>query len=240
MKIRKHRLSLAVGILAILLGGGLFLLLALGMDTLPEAVLSAFGTISGYIGIGSGAKALMPFGIFLFLGGLVLLLFRRKKRFSMYLSALFLALIYMTVLVYQHRVSGNSFPEAIVSRIGEEDAWLLIVCAALEAVLFFVLMLVSGKADSRLFDREEKRNRRIELQERKRSEAVADNDEETDGEEVDDLPPRTKAEEKEDRRYMKMKARMEKKRQKKEERLAAKDRKRFERFQEKEDSCTSR
>ena len=234
MKIRKHRLSLAVGILAILLGGGLFLLLALGMDTLPEAVLSAFGTISGYIGIGSGAKALMPFGIFFFLEGLVLLLFRRKKRFSMYLSAIFLALIYMTVLVYQHRVSGNSFPEAIVSRIGEEDAWLLIVCAALEAVLFFVLMLVSGKADSRLFDREEKRNRRIELQERKRSEAVADNDEETDGEEVDDLPPRTKAEEKEDRRYMKMKARMEKKRQKKEERLAAKDRKRFERFQEKE------
>ena len=88
-----------------------------------------------------------------------------QERFSMYLTVPFLAVIYLTLMVFSHMRAGNGHPDIIISRIDPSRAWLVLVCAVLELLLFLILMSVSGKVDSRLSDREAKRNKRIMLQE---------------------------------------------------------------------------
>ena len=233
MKIRKHRLSLAVGILATVIGGlfSLFLAFRSRLTAVPEVVNDIISKGAVYAGIGSGELSLFPLSVIVFITGLLILLFRRKKRFSMYLSVPFIAIIYFTVMVFFHLTDGNENPAFIVSLIDAEKAWLLIVCAVLEILLFLILMTVSGKADSRIFEKEIKRNKRIMLQE-ERKEAEAEDDIASESEEE---TPRSEEDAKNDKRYMKMKERMDRKTAKKEARLAAKDEKKFRKLQDKEE-----
>ena len=230
MKKRKHRLSLAVGILASLIGGGFSLLLVFGKNliaALPEAAADLLGRVSAYAGIGSGELSLLPLGIFTAAGGILLLLFRRKKRFSMYLSIPFLVIIYLTVMLFSHMRDGNELPRILMSRLDPSRSWLVLVCAVLEVLLLLILLTVSGKVDKRLAEREGKRNKRIELQE-ERKKAEAEDAAAEAGNDVDtEEPVRSAEEEKTDKRYMKMKERMDRKTAKQEARLAAKDEKIF-------------
>ena len=234
MKIRKHRLSLAIGVLAFVLGTALSLFIALGrniMSSLPEMLAAFFETASAYVGIGSGTLALLPFSIVIAAGGLAILLFRKKKRFSMFLTIPFLAVIYTTVMVFAHILDGNDLPRLIMSNIDPSQSWLVLVCAVLEILLFLILLSISGKADSRLYDREMKKNKRIMLQNERREAEM-----EESGDEEEESPERSPEEEKSDKRYMKMKERMDRKTAKKEARLAAKDEKKFRKYQEKEEA----
>ncbi len=234
MKIRKHRLSLAVGILTTVTGGLLSLFFALRsrLPELPDTFNDLLLTVSEYVGIRSGNLSLLPVSIVIFICGAAILLFRRKKRFSMYLSVPFLAIIYLTVMVFFHLADGNIHPEPVTSLIDSEKSWLLVVCAILEILLFLILMSVAGKVDKLIAEREAKRNKRIMLQnERKEAEAA----DEASDDESDILPEQSDDEKKNDKRYMKMKERMDRKTAKKEARLAAKDEKKFRKFQKKEE-----
>ena len=230
MKIRRHRLSLALGILATVAGGLFSLFIAFGSSviTIPESIGSFISMSGEYLGIGSGPRALLPLALFVFSAGFAILLFRRRKRFSMFLTIPFLALIYTTVMLFAHMRTGNKHPEAILSLIDPERAWLVLVCSALEVLLFLILLSVSGKVDSRLYEREMKRNKRIELiNERKE----AEEDTEEDDTEADLL----KNEEINDKRYLKMKEKMDRKRARKEARLTAKDEKKFQKMQSRDE-----
>lgn len=233
MKIRKHRLSLAIGVIALLVGAAFSLFITLGknlVQNLPQSVSDAIETVSMYVGIGSGSSALLPLSVVIAVGGLAILLFRKKKRFSMFITIPFFAVIYSTVMVFSHILQGNDKPQVIMSRIDPTQSWLVLVCAILEVLLFLILFSISGKVDSRLFDREQKKNKRIMLQnERKAAEA-----EEESAEETEEQTERSSEEEAEDKRYMKMKERMDRKTAKQEARLAAKDEKKFKKYQEKE------
>ncbi len=236
MKIRKHRLSLAVGILAFLLGGAFSLLFLFGgeiFQSLPESINTALDSASAYVGIGNGKLSLLPVSASLAVAGLAVLLFRKKKRFSMFIAVPFIALIYTTVMIFSHIITGNDKPAILMSRLDPSQSWLVLVCAILEVLLFLILMAVSGKVDKRLFDRETKKNKRIMIQE-ERKEAEKAEEEEESAVSVDDK--RTAEEEKADKRYMKMKERMDKKTAKKEARLAAKDEKKFQKYQKKEEA----
>ena len=237
MKVRKHRLSLAVGIL-LAAAGGLYTLFALfgsGIE-LSAAISGIIGTAASYAGIGSGINALLPLSVIAFISGAIILLFRRKKRFTMFLSVPFIFIIYATVMVFCHHRDGNPEPAVLVSSIPDGRAWLVIVCAVLEALLFMILLSVSGRIDRRIRDREEKRSRRLKLEEEMDVPSVSD-DASSPDDSYDDPEPiqRSPEEEKADRRYMKMKARMDRKTERKEARLAAKDEKKFQKYQAKEE-----
>ena len=235
MKIRKHRLSLALGILSLILGGGFSLLLLFGPEVLgsfPQWFSTFLDKAGSGIGIGSGTLALLSFSAFVFVLGFILLIFRKRKRFSMFLSVPFLILIYFTVMLFSHMRDGNGSPQFIMSYLDPERSWLVLLCAILEVLLFVILLTVSGKVDKNIADKEEKRMRRLVLEAEKRKEEAQDEEED---EEEENEKERTAAEEKEDRRYMRMKARMDRKTERKEARLAAKDEKKFRKYQAKED-----
>ena len=90
MKIRKHRLSLAVGIIVMLLGlasgaASFIALRGMGGEKLPSLISS----IGYYAGFPEGTASLVALSAFLFFGGLFILAFRKKKRVSMVFSILF-------------------------------------------------------------------------------------------------------------------------------------------------------
>ena len=234
MKIRRHRLSLILGILALALGAGVSLLLAFGggiLEGLPAAIAGLLEDLADAVGIGGGPKALLPFSICIAAMGLAMLLFRRRKRFTLFLSVPFIAIIYTTVMAFSHLRAGNPRPALLMQRIDPSRSWLVLVCAVLEALLFVLLITVSGKVDARMFEREMKRNKRIQLKaEREKAEESVEEDSE---ENPDEAPSPDQS--KEDRRYMKMKEKMDRKAAKKEARLAAKDEKKFRKYKEKEE-----
>ena len=237
MKVRKHRLSLAVGIL-LAAAGGLYTLFALfgsGIE-LDAAVSGIIGTAAAYAGIGSGIGALLPLSVIAFLSGVIILLFRRKKRFTMFLSVPFIFMIYATVMISAHHRDGNPEPAFLMSSIPDGRAWLVIVCAVLEALLFMILLSVSGRIDRRIRDKEEKRSRRLKLEEEREASSASDEaDSMDDGYDAAEPIQRSPEEEKADRRYMKMKAKMDRKTERREARLAAKDEKKFQKYQAKEE-----
>ena len=139
MKIRKHRLSLALGILSLILGGGFSLLLLFGPEVLgsfPQWFSTFLDKAGSGIGIGSGTLALLSFSAFVFVLGFILLIFRKRKRFSMFLSVPFLIIIYFTVMLFSHMRDGNGSPQFIMSYLDPERSWLVLLCAILEVLLF--------------------------------------------------------------------------------------------------------
>ncbi len=236
MKIRKHRLSLALGILSLVLGGGFSLLLLFGKDiftSFPQWFEDFLGEASRQAGIGRGELSLLPLSAFVFVIGLVFLIFRKRKRFSMFLSIPFLVVIYLTVMLFSHMRDGNSAPSFLMTYLDSERSWLVLLCAILEVLLLVILLTVSGKVDKNIADKEEKRIRRLILETEQKKEKESEN-EDSEPEKAEEAE-RSLKEEKEDKKYMRMKARMDKKTEKKEARLAAKDEKKFKKYQEKEE-----
>ena len=215
---RKYRLSLGVGLALFFLGVAAALLHFVS-GYLPAAVPEAIAIAGSYIGIGNGTASIVPFGAFLALEGFIILIFRKKKRFSLFLSVPFLALIYLTALSYAHKAAGNPQPEFILSRINANRTELLLLCVLLEAFLYVILMLLAGKLDARFFRKAEKRNR-MERLKKEREEAQSDDNDDSQHEE-EELP----SHEKEDKAYLKLKRKMEKKRLKEEAKLEKKEEK---------------
>ena len=215
---RKYRLSLGVGLALFFLGVAAALLHFVS-GYLPAAVPEAIAIAGSYIGIGNGTASIVPFGAFLALEGFIILIFRKKKRFSLFLSVPFLALIYLTALSYAHKAAGNPQPEFILSRINANRTELLLLCVLLEALLYVILMLLAGKLDARFFRKAEKRNR-MERLKKEREEAQSDDNDDSQHEE-EELP----SHEKEDKAYLKLKRKMEKKRLKEEAKLEKKEEK---------------
>lgn len=234
---RKHRLSLAVGIAAFVIGAVLSASHYLA-SSLPAAINGFIAKAGEYIGIGSGTFAIVPFGAFLALEGFLILIFRKKKRFSMFLSVPFIALIYFTALSYTHIRSGNPHPAFILSRVNTEKTSLLLLCVLLEALLYIILMLVAGKADARLVRRAEKKAKREELADERRRAEAEEAEEESDDEEDDSSESGLSSiHEKEDKEYLRMKKKMERKQRKEEERFARKEEKKRRKEEAKEEKA---
>ena len=223
MKIRRHRLSLAVGIIVMLSGaaaGSASFMALKGIG--GESLSSAVSAIGSYAGFPAGTGSLIVLSAFLLIGGMLILAFRRRKRISMVLSVIFLAVIYLTMLSYAHIRSGNPHPGFIVSRVSEDRAGLLVVCTALEAMLATLFLSLSGKLDAHLAEREEKKRKRAELAAarlRAEAEETGESAEESASEEAMPAPG------KDERRYQRMNEKAERRQRSLEERLARKEEK---------------
>ncbi len=233
MKIRRHRLSLAVGIIVMLSGaaaGSASFMALKGIG--GESLSSAVSAIGSYAGFPAGTGSLIVLSAFLLIGGMLILAFRRRKRISMVLAVIFLAVIYLTMLSYAHIRSGNPHPGFIVSRVSEDRAGLLVVCTALEAMLATLFLSLSGKLDAHLAEREEKKRKRAELAAarlRAEAEETGESAEESASEEAMPAPG------KDERRYQRMNEKAERRQRRLEERLARKEEKEAERLQRKID-----
>ena len=228
MKAKSYRISLAVAIIFMaigLLSGGLAWLSAQSKILPPYDgyIVKALETasLSGdlYWSLGLGVAFLME--------SILIFIYRRKKRATMYLSFIIAAFIYVTLLAYFHITGGIDSPAWLLSRISRDRPWLLLVCTALEAILLCAVPRLLRPLDRRIYNRHELKLRKLMSQ----AESVDDKDEASPS---DEEKQRLK-DEKEGLRYSKAKEKAERKLQKKAEKEARKDEKRQQKLMEKEE-----
>jgi len=162
----KTVISLIVSLALVLFGG---LLVVSCFTNLPGFLSGIVSSADRNISIMPGKKGVMVPGIFLLFLGVVVLIFRGRKPFS-YILIPYLALIYMTVVVFKHMGMGLSEPAFIISRIPPERRALLIAMILLEVVLGFVIMLVTAPLDRKWRSKSEERDAKAERKAQKRKE----------------------------------------------------------------------
>ena len=226
MKVRSYRFSLFLAIALILmafLSGGLCFMSSRSMILPPfdGYVAKALETAS----LSSGLYGSLGLSIALFAEAVFILAYRRKKRASMYISFFLIAFIYLTVLAYAHLVSGIKSPVWLMSHISGDKPWLLLVCIALELILFFSFPVMLRPLDRRIFSHHEFRLKQ------QRSAAAEAEDKEKDAAEEDER--QKEKDEKEALKYRRDKEKRDRKLQRKAEKEAAKDEKRNQRYAEK-------
>ncbi len=193
-----------------------------------EYVAKAIETVS----LSSELYGSLGFSVALAAEAVFMLAYRRKKRASMYVSFFLIAFIYLTVLVYAHLMNGIDSPALIMSHISGDKPWLLLVCVALELILFFAFPVMLRPLDRRIYSRHELRVRQLQEKESEKEAAGAEGDEQAS----DDEKQRAK-DEKDALKYTKDKERKEKKLQRKAEKEALKDERRQQKFMAKQEAA---
>ena len=220
---KKYRFSLIAGLILLLAGAlagcaGHFAAsnaLPVSVSTLIEQVLSVYS-----FGIYPMSLSL---GIFLFLEGLMILAFRRKKRATMVLSFPFWICIYFTFLAYFHLAADNPEPLFLMSAIDPERELLVFICAILEILLYGALAVVFSPLDKRIRKKNEFRAKQADQEDGSSSESESENE--------DGVIER---DEKAGERYLKDKEKAERKLRKKAEKEARKEERKAEKKARKE------
>ena len=231
MKAKNYRTSLAFAIVLILLAllfSGICLMYSRQMilppfDGYVKNALECVSLSSELYGSMSLAAAFLAEAVFM-------LAYRRKKRASMYISFLLIALIYTTVLVYAHIINGIDSPAWLMSHVSGDKPWLLLVCTALEIMLLFAFPVMLRPIDRRILSRHELRMKKMNAAASEK-EAEVENAEEA----VDDAKQKAK-DDKDALKYMKAKEKKDRKLQKKAEREAAKDEKHYQKYAAKQEA----
>lgn len=163
MKKKGGKLSLFLGLVLILSA-----LLVSALCYLPAGVLSAMpfapearAFVISSLSIVATEKGMLGFASFLGITGLLFLIFRRRKPFSMLLMPL-LAFCYITILVYFHLRTGTGTPEALMRHVDPEKKTLVLICFILEAVLVLVLSRVFAMMDRMWRKKQDFRRRKAE------------------------------------------------------------------------------
>ena len=219
---KKYRFSLIAALVFILAGalaGASGYLAASQM--LPETLGPVAERVLSVYSFGSYPMSL-SLGIFLFLEGLMILAFRRRKRATMVLSFPYWICIYATFLAYFHLGLGNPEPEFLMSAIDPERELLVFVCAVLEILLYIALAVVFSPLDKRIRKKNEFRAKQLSAE---GAEALDENGEEA---------PVIERDEKAGEKYLKDKEKAERKIRKKAEKEARKEERRAEKKAQKE------
>ena len=218
---KKYRFSLFAGLILLLAGalaGISGYLAANGM--MPAAVGSLIEPILHVYSFGDYPMSLSA-GCFLFLEGLMILAFRRKKRATMILTFPYWICIYFTFLAYFHLDSGNPEPVYLMSAIDPGRELLVFVCAILEILLYAALFVVFSPLDKRIWKKQELRVRQQTASEEASSEE-------------ENAAPAIERDEKAGEKYRRDRERAEAKIRRKAEKEARKEEKRAEKKARKE------
>ena len=239
----KRRKAIITTLLA--LGMMLFALFMLAItyfeSKLPFSTEQIRKALVSNIAVTGGEKALLAPSVFLIITALLLLVFRRKKPFSI-IFLIYTYFMYMSILVFAHLKSGTETPVFIMSRINASRLPLLVILIVLEVLLSFALYYVTTALDrswrekrKNLVNEEEALNRipsRRKMRKKELKEARKREKEEAMKSSIEQeiAYEKEKEEEKSSRRFEKKLAKEEKKAEK--ERLKAEKRKKKEKEEE--------
>ena len=218
---KKYRFSLIIALVLLFAGAlaGVAGYLA-ASQMLPAAISAAVERVLSFYSFGLYPMSL-SLGIFLFLEGLMIISFRRKKRATMVLSVPYWICIYLTFLAYFHLGQGNPEPSFLMAPIDPERELLVFVCAVLEILLYAALAVVFAPLDKRIRKKNEFRAKQISA-------------EETSSDNENAEEPVIERDEKAGERYLKDKEKAERKIRKKAEKEARKEERRAEKKARKE------
>ena len=156
MKVKNYRISLILAILLLLVGlffGAFAYLYTESMVPSPyDEYAAQLFDVASFSKSGQEPYALAGLIV---LEALMMLIFRRKKRASMYVTFIMFIIIYATALAYFHIIHGNPEPAALMSHVPKEEPWLILVCLALEAISLMALWGMLASLDDKLYRRHE-------------------------------------------------------------------------------------
>ena len=181
MSRKKHRFSLALSLGLLCIG---FVVIALAYAA-PNGLLDS--KITPYViaaleaaSFSADLYASFSLGIFMIIEGLFILMLRRKRRVSMVISVPFIALIYLTLLVFAHLMNGISSPAFLMERIDPSRSTLMLVCVLLEVLLYIALIVLVAPLDRKLVKHAELKERQEKYaEESQQKEAEASTEPET-------------------------------------------------------------
>ncbi len=240
MKAKKYRLSLLLALVLLICGilCGAIVYLQSGSFILPP--------FDGYIAEAILCSSFAPdmpgsFSIALLcvVEAFSMLCLRRRKRASMYMSFIMIAFMYITLLAYFHILGGIARPEWLMMNITGEKPWLVLVCLALELILYIALLSMLRPLDKRIFSRHEFRIRQMQ-----KEGLIPTEEEEAEAKEAARNEKRSKKEaaqdEKDALRYRKAKERLDRKMARKAEKEARRDERQYRKAMEKQEAAETK
>ena len=240
MKANKYRLSLFLALLLLLAGiiCGAVIYLQAGSYILPP--------FDGYIAQAILCASFAPdmpgalsIALAFVLESISMLCLRRRKRASMYMSFIMIPFMYVTLLAYFHILGGIERPEWLMMNITGEKPWLVLVCLALELILYIALLSMLRPLDKRIYSRHEFRIRQMQ-----KEGLIPTEEEEAEAKEAERIEKRSKKEaerdEKDALRYRKAKERLDRKMARKAEKEARRDEKQYRKAMEKQEAAEAK
>lgn len=221
---RKYRFSLILGLLLLLTGilaGGAGYLDASGY--LPAAVAAMLQPVFSAYSFGVYPMSL-SLGVFAFLEGFMILLFRKRKRATMVLTFPYWICIYFTLLAYFHIKSGNTEPQYLMVAIDPEREMLVFVCIILEILLYAAFFAVLSPLDRKI-------RKKYEFREK-----LMNSVEEGEDENGENAVPVLERDEKAGEKYRKEREKAERKLRRKAEKEARKDERKAQKKARKEEA----
>ena len=147
---KKGRVSLSIGLVLLVAA---LLLTALGimngLGLLPSFVSDVLARISFYVGLLPNEYGTFHVGMFLLLISVVVLSFRQRKPYSMFLP-FFLAGGYFTLEIFLRLCNGIYVPEELFTSLRTQKLAipLMLFLLVIEFALMVVLLVATGKADA--------------------------------------------------------------------------------------------
>ena len=240
MKAKSYRISLLLALLLLIAGiiSGAIIYLQSGSYILPP--------FDGYVEEAircASFSSVMPGSLSIALAfvvdAILMLCFRRRKRASMYMSFLLIPFMYITMLAYFHIIGGIDSPEWLMMNITGEKPWLVLVCLALEVILYIALLSMFKPLDKRIYSRHEFRIRQMQkeglipTEEEAAAAKEAARDEKRSQKEAE-------RDERDARKYRKAKERLDRKMARKAEKEAQRDERQYRKSMERQEAAEAR
>lgn len=164
---KKGKLSLTLALIHIILGLGLATLTILLNQGILKGSQEAWTLMRDYLAFTSGPLALISFSVFLIILGLEILICRKKRPFSYFILP-FTWIIYFTLLVNVHTITGNVNPQILMATVNTARKGLMWVLLFLEVILTIILLIISRGLNAKYRKRLEFKEKKAELEREKR------------------------------------------------------------------------
>lgn len=147
---KKGRVSLIIGIVLLVLGLCITALGVLrGLGVMPTSLSGLMDTASIYLSLKPGEYGLMHFGLLTLILSIIVLSFRMRKPYSMFLPV-YLVGVYMTLGVFLRLCYSMYVPEALFVTLKDQSAAvpLMFLLLVIEGALMVVLLIATKQLDA--------------------------------------------------------------------------------------------